>query len=101
MTVPRFAIAVVPLALLAACDSGASDNARAPSGTVLEGTISDAMLPVDTVKSEPPFADPVAAEKAQQAGSTPPRPAATAAAEGEPAAAAEPEAAAPELPAED
>jgi len=32
---------------------------------VLEGTISDAMLPIDTVQSEPPLADPEAFAKAQ------------------------------------
>ncbi len=92
MTAYRLACAVLPLVLLAGCDKGASgDDARAASGTVLEGTISDAMLPLDAVKSEPPFEDPQAAERAQAAGS-----AATPAANGEtpaaeaPAAAAEP-----------
>jgi hypothetical protein len=53
----RKTIAVVALtALLAACDSGADDAAdgRTAEGEVLGGTISDAMLPLDTVKSQSP-----------------------------------------------
>lgn len=42
--------------LLAACGSGSDDDQRTASGQVLEGSISDAMLPLDTVTSEPPFA---------------------------------------------
>lgn len=56
------------LALLAACGDGASDSdGRAASGEVLEGTISDAMLPVDRVRSEPPLEDPEAFAKARSA----------------------------------
>lgn len=66
LTAKRLALALVPLILLAACNDAASDDDdRAASGTVLEGTISDAMLPVDTVQSEPPFEDPEAAKKVQ------------------------------------
>lgn len=58
------------LALLAACGDGASDSdGRAASGEVLEGTISDAMLPVDRVRSEPPLEDPEAFAKARSAAS--------------------------------
>ena len=45
--------------LLAACRQGrAGTTSRSASGEVLEGTISDAMLPVDKLKSEPPLLAP-------------------------------------------
>jgi hypothetical protein len=57
LTAKRLLIAALPLALLAACDQGApSDDSRSASGEVLEGTISDAMLPLDTVRSQAPLA---------------------------------------------
>lgn len=49
-------LALAPLALLSACDGGGADDTRTASGEVLEGTISDAMLPLDTVRSQPPLA---------------------------------------------
>ena len=58
---------LLPLALLAACNDAPADGSRAASGEVLDGTISDAMLPVDTVQSEPPLEDPEAFAKAQSA----------------------------------
>jgi len=74
---------LIPLALLAACtDNAPSNDSRSASGEVLDGTISDAMLPIDTVQSEPPLADPEAFAKAQSE-----------AAEGEPAVEGEVEAA--------
>jgi hypothetical protein len=44
--------------LLAGCDwwEGDEEDARTASGQVLEGTISDSMLPLDTVRSQPPLA---------------------------------------------
>ena len=57
-------VALAPLALLAACNKQApSNDSRSASGEVLEGTISDAMLPVDRVQSEPPLEDPEAFAK--------------------------------------
>ena len=56
---------LLPLALLAGCNDAPADDSRAASGEVLEGTISDAMLPIDTVRSEPPLEDPEAFAKAQ------------------------------------
>lgn len=55
-------LAVLPLALLAGCkDKPATGNdARAATGEVLPGSVSDAMLPVDTVRSQPPLAGPEA-----------------------------------------
>ena len=48
------------VALLAACGGGgeAGDEAVAGGGEVLEGTASDAMLPLATVTSQPPLAPP-------------------------------------------
>ena len=58
---------LLPLAIavsLAACGDGpAADDGRAAPGEVLEGTISDAMLPLDTVRSQPPLAEPEAAAR--------------------------------------
>jgi len=54
-----------PLVLLAACGDEpepAADDARSATGEVLEGTISDAMLPLATVRSQPPLAAPEAGE---------------------------------------
>jgi hypothetical protein len=49
---------ILALALLAACGRDApADEGRAASGEVLEGTISDAMLPLDRVRSQPPLAE--------------------------------------------
>lgn len=64
MTVKRLILALPALALLAACGGDApADDGRAASGEVLEGTISDEMLPVDRVRSEPPLEDPEAFAK--------------------------------------
>lgn len=61
----RSILAVAALALLAACGDKPSENdSRSASGEVLEGTISDAMLPLDTVRSQPPLAEPEAAARA-------------------------------------
>jgi hypothetical protein len=69
MTVKRpMILAPFVLALLAACGSEPSGgDGRAASGEVLEGTISDAMLPVDRVRSEAPLEDPEAFAKARSA----------------------------------
>ncbi|MEL1249334.1 hypothetical protein [Aurantiacibacter gilvus] len=51
-----------PLLLLAACNDepevSTEDDGREASGEVLEGTISDAMLPVDEVRSQAPLREP-------------------------------------------
>ncbi len=55
----RLAIATIAVTLLAACGGEApSEDSRAATGEVLEGTISDAMLPLDQVRSQPPLAAP-------------------------------------------
>ena len=66
MTDKRPIVALLPLALLAACNEEATDDGRAASGEVLEGTISDAMLPLDRVQSEPPLEDPEAFAEARE-----------------------------------
>jgi hypothetical protein len=49
---------ILALVLLAACGRDAPvDEDAAASGEVLEGTISDAMLPLDRVRSQPPLAE--------------------------------------------
>jgi len=68
MTDKRLLLALPALALLAACGGDApADDSRAASGEVLEGTISDAMLPIDRVRSEPPLEDPEAFAKTRSA----------------------------------
>lgn len=58
-------------ALLGACgDDGAPQEGQV-TGEVLEGSISDEMLPLDQVRSEAPLADPTAsARSGGTAGST-------------------------------
>ena len=61
---------LAPLALLAACGDDpepAGDDARSATGEVIEGTISDAMLPLATVRSQPPLEDPAAATEENEA----------------------------------
>jgi hypothetical protein len=50
------------IALLAACNKSPDTN-RSASGEVLEGTISDNMLPLDKVTSQPPLAAPTGSGK--------------------------------------
>ena len=85
MTDKRLFLAFAPLALLAACDEEPTDDSRAASGEVLEGTVSDAMLPIDRLQSEPPLEDPEAFREAQQeaAADAPDGEAGAGAAEGE------------------
>ena len=52
---------LLPLALLAACGDGSTsgeDGGRSATGEVLEGTISDGMLPLATITSQPPLLPP-------------------------------------------
>ena len=61
----------VALFALAACRNDAPAEGAAP-GEVLEGSISDEMLPVDSVRSEPPLEDPEAfREVLEEAASDP------------------------------
>ena len=69
MQLCRTSFLVLPLlALLAACGDAAiapdDDAARAASGEVLEGSISDEMLPLEDLRSQPPVAPPLPGETA-------------------------------------
>lgn len=92
----RLPLVLLPIALLAACGDDKGDAGdRAVAGEVQKGTISDAMLPLDTVRSQPPFAEPeIAKQVAQQAADADP------AAAVEETSAPESEPAAPEAPAD-
>ncbi|MCB2050437.1 MAG: hypothetical protein KDE63_03310 [Novosphingobium sp.] len=54
-------LSLAALGLLAACGSGGEDGAGKSGATapaeIVDGTISDAMLPLDTVRSQAPQAD--------------------------------------------
>jgi hypothetical protein len=53
----------LPLAV-AACGDKEPDTRATAAGEILEGTTSDAMLPLDTVRSQPPLAPRTEASKA-------------------------------------
>jgi hypothetical protein len=58
---PSRLIAVAVLAILVpACNGDAAEEGEV-TGEVLDGTISDEMLPLDQVRSEAPLADPTGA----------------------------------------
>jgi hypothetical protein len=61
---------LAPIVLLAACGDSSGDEAGTASGEVLEGTISDSMLPLDTVRSQPPLAQPSAARTGASASAS-------------------------------
>jgi len=54
---------LLPLVLLAGCNKPSKNDERSASGEVLQGTISDDMLPLDKLKSEPPLLAPSARAK--------------------------------------
>jgi hypothetical protein len=54
---PLVVACVAPLALTA-CKGKKPDEARTAQGEILPGSASDAMLPLDTVRSQPPLAPP-------------------------------------------
>jgi hypothetical protein len=54
---PLVIVCVAPLALTA-CKGKKPDEARTVQGEILPGSASDAMLPLDTVRSQPPLAPP-------------------------------------------
>ncbi|MCB5426130.1 hypothetical protein H0274_12745 [Altererythrobacter sp. CC-YST694] len=49
------ALLAAPALLLAACGSEKNKDDRTASGQVLQGSISDEMLPLETVTSKPPL----------------------------------------------
>lgn len=99
MIVKRLIPALSAVVLLAGCGSEpADDDGRAASGEVLEGTISDAMLPVDRVRSEAPLEDPEAFAEVRTAAAADDADDEAAADEGEEAAPADADAAPDEAP---
>ena len=62
----RLLAAILPALLLAGCGGSKKDkdDQRTASGEVLEGTISDAMLPLATVTSQPPRLRELPSDKA-------------------------------------
>ena len=58
-------LAAALAALLAACNGDAPQEGEV-TGEVLEGTISDEMLPLDRVRSEAPLADPTGTGRGSQ-----------------------------------
>jgi hypothetical protein len=66
------AMATATLALATACLGACGDNSRPASdtidkaeGEILERSITDDMLPYDSLRSQPPLADPEEAEKSE------------------------------------
>ena len=53
--IARPLLAAVLLVALAACDQKGEERAGA-AGEILEGSVSDAMIPVDQLRTEPPLA---------------------------------------------
>ena len=59
LTFSRSLALLLPLVLIAGCNNKPSQNdRRSASGEVLQGTISDDMLPLDKLKSQPPLLAP-------------------------------------------
>ena len=75
------AVLAVCLALAACNDAETEDDGRTAGGQVLEGSISDSMLPLDTVRSQPPLAKVTGTPGEGGAGTETPDPDATDAAE--------------------
>jgi hypothetical protein len=63
----RLLLALASVVWLGACDDSPAETNATP-GEVLDGTISDAMLPVDQVRSEPPIEDPTVFAEADEDG---------------------------------
>lgn len=94
LTLSRSLALLIPLALLGACHKAPENDRRSASGQVLQGTISDDMLPLDKLKSQPPLLAP-SKEKSTPEGVADQRSGtadATSASSGEPDAAASPSA---------
>lgn len=62
--VPTLALVLAPILALAACGGAEKKekDQRTAAGEILPGSISDAMLPYDTVRSQPPLAPPETAK---------------------------------------
>lgn len=59
----------LPAALLAGCGGGSDDNDdRTATGEVLEASVSDAMIPLEQLESQPPLMRERASEEAEAGG---------------------------------
>lgn len=71
----RFSIVLGTALLLTACSDepevSADDDGRSASGEVLEGTISDDMLALDAVRSQPPLLEAVEGAAGEGGATTP------------------------------
>lgn len=92
---PRTGLALIAMMALAACQQEKSNAPSVAGGQILEGSASDAMLPLDTVRSQAPLAPQAgparatrSVEEATAEESAAAAPASGAAATPEPAAAA-------------
>ena len=83
----RCALTLVLLATLAACSPKKEADNRSAEGEILPGSASDAMLPLDTVRSQPPLAPK---SEIEASGKALPKDKASAAASLAPSVAAEP-----------
>jgi hypothetical protein len=73
------AIALAPVLLAGCNDEPAQNDDRTASGEVLEGSVSDAMIPLEQLKSQPPLARAQNAPAPGDEEATPEDPAAEAA----------------------
>lgn len=67
---PLILAALAATALLAACNDTKPAQQAQAGGEILPGSISDAMLPLDTATSQPPLAPKVEKPAANQAAGT-------------------------------
>ena len=70
---PTIAILAACLAL-AGCKQGGKETGGQAAGTILPGSTSDAMIPLDQVRSEPPLAPAGSGESGDKKGSGKARP---------------------------
>ncbi|MBW8755351.1 MAG: hypothetical protein JF595_14610 [Sphingomonadales bacterium] len=84
-------LCALPLALAGCKADKKPDEARTAQGEILEGSASDAMLPLDTVRSQPPLApEATSSGKAGPGNRASAEPSEAASAAAEPSAAAAP-----------
>lgn len=65
----RIVMAAVMALAVAACQGEKPGERQGAAGEILPGSASDAMLPLDTVRSQPPLAPPTEAGRAASKGS--------------------------------
>ena len=65
---PRTGLALIAMMALAACQQEKSNAPSVAGGQILEGSASDAMLPLDTVRSQAPLAPQAGPARATRSG---------------------------------